>query len=435
MSSITINTGYLEDLAEYAENAGKGVAKRANTYWDKLKQQVVDKIDRYSGDHNYNITSARSNVTQYNSQLLTMASAFSTFATKARELKEKAENHEAKVIGTINTDLRAFCDRHGLEYKEMEEKPGFWAGLWNSICQTFHDWKDRWDSFKEHFKDWFHYDGGKEIIEGVFAVVLAIVAIVVAIAAFPATLALLTGATLLGTICAIAVIAASAISIGLSILNACVKLGHAVEAANAACNDRYFDAAWETKKRNEASFSEFLRDCGQYDLANLIDTVDMVCSVITFIYDASKFLTKAHNWIKGFSFKGFVGDFWKNTKDFFKGGPSKWLFGADYDGKFFGGKFADVIGRVKTVLTVANTTYNMVSYHDATHHKTTTEKVIDQFNNAKPILDIITSNYKSEAFKQRHDMVTDPKSERIVVQKTGVDANGNPVTMKKYKPK
>lgn len=433
MSAITIDTGYLQDLAEYAENAGKGVAKRANEYWNKLNNEVVNKINQYSGDHTYNITSAKTNTNQYKSQLSAMASSFITFATKTRELKEKAENHEAKVIGTINTDLRAFCNKHGLEYKEMQEKPGFWAGLWNSICNKFHDWKNRWDEFKERFKDWFHYDGGKEIIEGVFAVVLAIVAIVAAIAAFPATLALLTGATILGTICALAVIVASAVSIGLAVLNAAVKLGHAVEAVNAACEDRYFDAAWETKKRNEASFSEFLRDCGMYDLANLVDVIDMACTVITFIYDASKFLTKASNWIKGFSFKGFVGDFWKNTKEFFKGGPGKWLFGSEYDGKFFGGDVADVIGRIKTVLTVANSTYNMVSYHDATHHKSEWTKFVDQINNAKPIIDIVTSNYKDAALTQRHDIVTDPKSEQMLIQKTGVDANGNQVTITESK--
>lgn len=429
MATITIKTGYLEDLADYADNV-KGAAQKASNYWDKLNTLVVQKIDSYSGVYTGNISSARSNVTQYMSGLFSLESAFVSFAQNVRTLKEKAENLESSVIRIINNDLRAFCDKHGLEFNESDEEPGFWASLWASVCNFCYSVKQRIENFIEKFKEWYHYDGGKEIIEGVLAVVLVITAIVIAILAFPATLAALTGATIAGLIWGCIVVFATVITITASILNAVVKIGYAIEAVSEASQDHYFDAAWAAKKRDEGKFSEWMRDQGWYDAANVFDAVETIAMVVTFINSFGQSITKAKDFIHNFSLKGFMGDFVKNTKDFFKDhGFARLFFGGKYDGNFFGGSPLDVAKRMKTVLTVVDSSYRCLTYHDATGNKSAEKVFWERLETTKPIIDLTVSNYLDSATTRRHDMVTDPKSKTDTGIQTYTDSNGKKVTV------
>lgn len=423
MAMITVDIGALEDLAKAADT-GSGAAKQLTNYWDKLHDKVEYEINRYSGERTGNINTAYSYVHQYRDELNNTQGQFVRFAQKTRMLKDKAASLEQTVIRTINSDLRAFCNKYGLEFKESDEKPGFWAGLWNSLCGLYYDLKERVDNFFEKISEWYNYDGGKEILDAVFTVLLVIATIVVMILAFPV---LATG-TLLAVIASAIVIVASAILLVFEVMDSIVKIGHAINAVSAASEDRYFDAAWESKMREESGFTDWMRDQGWYDAANILDTVKVVCEVIKFVDSFAKGFTKFKTFIKDFKFEGFFKDFGKNMKDFFgENGFGHLLFGGDYDGNFFGGEWLDVAKRVKTVLTVANVAYKEITYHDATGHKNTLERLWDRTTTAKPVIDIMAGNIWESGSTQRHDMATDPSTRIESSKQYYYDRNGDKI--------
>lgn len=436
------DTSKLDDAAEAAGNA----ASKLDKYYNSLSTKVRNKLQSYQHDSRgqewtANMQSAYSLVQKKMTAVLTSERNHVQYQKDITALREKAEGVETRIIQKMNASLQTFCNRYGLEFTPSDEnvKKNWFVGFIESIVRKVDAWKNYiWKTTKDTLRQWYNYHGGQEILNAVWAVALAIVAVAAMISAVGALL-------VAGGIWAGIVAFASTISAAIAVLNAVVQVVYAGQAAVSGVNGEMFDAAWNMHQSSNMTFTQQLREWGHYGIANAIDIIDALASVISFASNITKIGSKIKNltglkslmdwkhpfkslkndWgaiknIWGGSWKGFGNMIKQNFKTIY--GNSN---GKDVLNLFFGAN-AKTLDYFTKGTKYAKALYDWATYNDATGRNK--DAFVERVSTLNPILEAVIDNGIVAGFDiSRTETVTTTTRTETITQRTP-DATGGTTT-------
>lgn len=436
------DTSKLDDAAEAAGNA----ASKLDKYYNSLSTKVRNKLQSYQHDSRgqewtANMQSAYSLVQKKMTAVLTSERNHVQYQKDITALREKAEGVETRIIQKMNASLQTFCNRYGLEFTPSDEnvKKNWFVGFIESIVRKVDAWKNYiWKTTKDTLRQWYNYHGGQEILNAVWAVALAIVAVAAMISAVGV---LLAG----GAIWAIIGAVASIITAAIAVLNAVVQVIYAGRAAISGVNGEMFDAAWNRYQSNNMTFTQQLREWGYYGVANLIDVIDALASMISFASNITKIGSKIKNltglkslmdwkhpfkslkndWgaiknIWGGSWKGFGNMIKQNFKSIYGNGIKQAL------GQVFFGADAETLDYFTKGTKFAKALYDCATYNDATGRNK--DAGVERVSTLNPIWEAVIDNGIVAGFDiSRTETVTTTTQTETITQYTP-DANGGTIT-------
>lgn len=308
MSIVSISYSSLSKSSVDAKN----VARKLDKYADSLYSNVYNKLNNYDGSWNSNLSIAKSKTNAKISELRSEQSRYETYETDLMELRNECEKVDRAVKSKVSSLTATFKKDHGIRNSKVEN--GISYLLTRARNKTaFGRWlrseKDEFDSKQDYhkalIKQWYNYEGGKELINGIYSAVfetaIAIAAAVSAIAAF-----LATG---LG-IWSLVVLTAALVSAALLMQDAWANKQNEVAAYEARQRD---DPATGKRRSDIDNFSDYLRssymfgDDGEtyhYDeyynnLARNRDVTKAVCSVIAILNSCGELLKNGFKWATG----------------------------------------------------------------------------------------------------------------------------------------
>lgn len=432
--------GKMEDARDYARDA----SNKLNEYYGSLNKKIKSRMDSYQAvarrrDWNDNVQTAYSMIQTKMKDVWDSKDNYWQYKMDIDAFITKAEGVESRIISQMNDTLSSFCNQYGLEFTPSDENPkkGWFAGLIDAICRKVSSWASYvWKDIKDSVRQWYNYYGGAEIIGAVFAVAMVVVAVIALVVAWPAVAA---ATTVWATIVAVA----GVITATITLLNAVVQLGYAMNAAVDGVQGKLFDSAWFSFKSENGSFTQQLREWGFYDVADVIDIVNTVCGFITFFDGFVKLaanlkkvtgLTKLMDWKHPFKSLGkdfkAITDVWGGTWDGFKKMISqnfKSIYGNGtkkaIDQIFFkkGATSLDYFSKgVKYVKSI----YEFATYNDPTGRKK--DAGMERFKTLNPITENFVENGIIGGFdlSRTETTTTTTKTETI----TRTEADGSKVT-------
>jgi len=272
-----------------ASYRAKEASKKLDDYYGSLNRKVKSLMDSYQAvahrsDWNDNMQTAYAMIQSKMGAIRDAKDNYTQYKIEIDNLKEKAEGVESRIISQMNDTLSVFCRKHNLDFTPSDENPpsNIFAGFIDWLGRKISGWANYiWKTTKDVIRQWYNYYGGAEIIGVIFAVAMVVVAIIALAVAWPAVAAA-TG------VWATIVAVAGVISASIALLNSVVQLAYAVAAASSGVQGKLFDSAWYSFNSENGSFTAQLREWGFYDVANVIDLVDTVCSAITFVANVAE---------------------------------------------------------------------------------------------------------------------------------------------------
>lgn len=268
MALISIKIKEFDNAKGYSGDA----KDEALDYRDALNDKIISKMNKYSGSGSSNISQAKKLVNEKRTQLSDKADSFGQLEKDIGTLRTNIVNAETNLTNKIETVVGNFCNKYGLKSER-------------SLFAQFFDWAfgDIDDAlakfFKNisvNFKNWYRYNGGREVINLVGAIIGVVAAVVgIVIAALASCV-----------IVAVAGVIAGIIALATSV----VQLVYAARSVAAASSD---DPVWarryETYSEKE-TLQSTLRRMGAYEIATIVDVVNIICTVITIVGDAVDFI-------------------------------------------------------------------------------------------------------------------------------------------------
>ena len=306
MSTVSVSYRSLKD----ASNEANSVAKKLNSYADSIDRHVYNKLNKYKGEWTSNIYAARNSVaTKYN-ELRTAAGKYKTYADNLIDLRDECKSVDKAVKSKVSSLTGTFKNAYGIKVGKVESAvTGFFTGLRNS-CSAGRWTGDKIDQvrnggkyIKDGIKEWYDYGGGKELIKGLLVGILEIAIAVLGIVAV-----VLSGGAILGVVAVIAGVVGGVIAI----VNGAVNIGNEIRAYREL--NRYDDPATAKRLRDQNTIQDTLREGnisqdsnGFLDyidshvsisktIANVIDGVNLVCTVITVVDSLGKLAKNAYKW-------------------------------------------------------------------------------------------------------------------------------------------
>lgn len=333
MGSVAISYTSLSD----ASGEAKAVSKKLDRYADSIERTVYNKLNGYDGDHTGYISTAMSKAQAKITSLQNMSDSFSTYATDIKSLETKCAEVDGKVARRVSSLTANFKARNNINNNPVINAVSyFFTSYTNSSAGR------RWvsdsvdmavattDYFKESIEDWYDYEGGKQLIKG-----LAVAALEVAFG----VLSICAGGGLLAVIGGV-----------LMVVNG---LYNAYQEQKAYTKTKNGDPAAGRRESRVNTIQEGLRredSKWAHMAAFAIDALDIVCSINSIKDSTAKVISTGKafwskgikgikslgqfvsgSWkngsimkaVKSFSFKGAIGSFMGNMKNYYFNGEEK----------------------------------------------------------------------------------------------------------------
>ena len=294
MSALIIDYSELQTIATNATS----LASKAENYCNELNSTVYKAFDSVTAGVNDVLSSAMYYVAAKQKSLTEKAEEYARFAGNVCTLIEHAKQADQDVATKIENNQEDFLKKHS----EIQAAEGIEAFLLNlfvevkNACPLFEIVADCYiavfdtlDSAFDALKYFYECGGGKELLNIVIAVAVAVVAVATFIACFPLSLAFSwAGLVALATV----------IGSGIAAVNAITDVLTSTRALESRLNG---DPAWASIYGKQDKFSDVLRDTNfgsgtlnklSYGAATTIDTVETVCDVIC-VADMAKEFYKA----------------------------------------------------------------------------------------------------------------------------------------------
>ncbi len=280
MSQLIIHYGSLEDAQKKAEKAGDKLAD----YAEKAQSKIASKISSYSGQRTGNISSAQDYINNKIKQLQNKSGAFLQYANDVGVFIEEAKETDKAVKGRINTLSGNFKSDYGIKdniitnvFNYLSDKLNetalgrFFKDMAQVVAKTI-------VSLKDCIVEWYKYEGGKYIIDAVFAVgaaVLAVCAIVAAVV-IEAPLIVIIAGVIVG-----AVALANALT---DFRNSLVAYG----------KEKQGDPAWAKRYGDLDTMTDTIRaksnDISAHIFASVVDATELAAQVVLIVYAGGKAL-------------------------------------------------------------------------------------------------------------------------------------------------
>ena len=293
MSTVSISYSSLRK----ASGEAKDVAKKLDKYADTLNKSVYKKLDKYEGSWTSNITTARSKASSKIKELRDEADDYKKYAEDLKDLKEECERVDKAVKSKVSSLTASFKKSYGINNNPVVNTIcNALTSITNStaIGRWFNGKLDSLNSEGKHIKqsieDWYDYGGGKQLIKGVVVAALEIVIGVVGIVG--AIVGILAGGWTIA-------LAAALIAGVIGVVNGVVNLVNEGRAFGFADDDP------ATAKRNSDlnTLSDTLRVKTDskiwHSFAAGIDTLEIVCSIITIVDGCGKLIKNGYKWATG----------------------------------------------------------------------------------------------------------------------------------------
>lgn len=294
MSALIIDYSELQTIATNATS----LASKAENYCNELNSNVYSAFGSVTAGVNDVLSSAMYYVAAKQKSLTEKAEEYARFAGNVCTLIEHAKQADQDVATKIENNQEDFLKKHS----EIQAAEGIEAFLLNlfvevkNACPLFEIVADCYiavfdtlDSAFDALKYFYECGGGKELLNIVIAVAVAVVAVATFIACFPLSLAFSwAGLVALATV----------IGSGIAAVNAITDVLTSTRALESRLNG---DPAWASIYGKQDKFSDVLRDTNfgsgtlnklSYGAATTIDTVETVCDVIC-VADMAKDFYKA----------------------------------------------------------------------------------------------------------------------------------------------
>lgn len=294
MSALIIDYSELQTIATNATS----LASKAENYCNELNSNVYSAFGSVTAGVNDVLSSAMYYVAAKQKSLTEKAEEYARFAGNVCTLIEHAKQADQDVATKIENNQEDFLKKHS----EIQAAEGIEAFLLNlfvevkNACPLFEIVADCYiavfdtlDSAFDALKYFYECGGGKELLNIVIAVAVAVVAVATFIACFPLSLAFSwAGLVALATV----------IGSGIAAVNAITDVLTSTRALESRLNG---DPAWASIYGKQDKFSDVLRDTNfgsgtlnklSYGAATTIDTVEAVCDVIVVTDMAHKFTVK-----------------------------------------------------------------------------------------------------------------------------------------------
>ena len=282
MSALIIDYSELQTIATNATS----LASKAENYCNELNSTVYSAFGSVTAGVNDVLSSAMYYVAAKQKSLTEKAEEYARFAGNVCTLIEHAKQADQDVATKIENNQEDFLKKHS----EIQAAEGIEAFLLNlfvevkNACPLFEIVADCYiavfdtlDSAFDALKYFYECGGGKELLNIVIAVAVAVVAVATFIACFPLSLAFSwAGLVALATV----------IGSGIAAVNAITDVLTSTRALESRLNG---DTAWASIYGKQDKFSDVLRDTNfgsgtlnklSYGAATTIDTVETVCDVI-----------------------------------------------------------------------------------------------------------------------------------------------------------
>lgn len=274
--AITINTARLKDAIKDSGDA----AQRFRDYASAIDNKVMSKIDNYSGSHGGNISAARSKLNAKKRELNRKASSFDTFKNDLNNFREDVITRENGLKGRIKSLFQEFGKKYNINTDKtiLDHIIDFGCGLFgidgSKFRNVFAKVGQNFQAIKERVSNWYRAQGGKEIIDAVLAVAIAIATVVIAVAAIIGTGGLVAVLAVVAAVCAFA--------------NALVQVIHASKAVWSAAHGDLVTASRENMHADNEGFASALRRLGLYEAATAFAITDAISSIAMVIYGGAK---------------------------------------------------------------------------------------------------------------------------------------------------
>lgn len=298
MSVVSIS---YDSLKSSAYETGK-VSKKMDEYISSLKSSVYDKLTQYSGENTENIKEATQAVQKKISELEEDMKEFGLYGVNLLGLCdqcEKTDDSVAKKVASLTGDFRKNYNipdggkidaiRNFLTVELNKTALGRWIG---GKLSDLSAWGK---GLKDRIKEWYHFKGGKELINK-----LPLLGVKIAVAVAAIAVAVTSGA-------AIGFVIAGVIAGVIALVNAMVDGYNEVKAHNM---QRQGDAAVARRRRNLNSFQEVWRSSFVYGergedyksgkgwkmAANLLDVTEIACSLALLWKSGGEFAKNVYKW-------------------------------------------------------------------------------------------------------------------------------------------
>jgi hypothetical protein len=300
MSQASISYGSLKDASSEAHQ----VSKKLDKYANNLESQILKKFNNYNGNYTSNISQAKSNINSKISELRRRADAYSRYSSDLNDLKEQCLSTDKAVKTNVSKLTSQFKAANGIKDNVVINTiNNILTSIGNSTSfgRWFGNQLDKVNSGVEYVKqsleDWWDYEGGKQLVKGsAYALAEGVLAVCAIIAAFSA-----------GSI--IAVVAGVVAGI-IAVSNAWVNLKNEKQAYITTNNG---DPATGRRRSEINTEQDYLRSSfyygddgtkyeynkNNYLKASVIDTVNTVCQIITFVDGIGTLAKKAYKWTTG----------------------------------------------------------------------------------------------------------------------------------------
>lgn len=275
MSTIIVHYDSLEDASRQAEKA----SKKLEDYAEKLQKKVSRKISDYSGETTGNISSAQDFVDKKIKQLNNKAEAFLNYSRDVDAFTEAARAADKKVASDIEKLSGEFKLSYGIKNNVVTDFFNYFSNKLNESalgrflkdCATIVG--NAIDKLTASISDWYKYEGGKYIIDGIFAGISIALGVCAVIAAF------VMGGPLI-------VMLAGVVSGCIAVLDGFADLRNSAKAYQ---NELGGDPAWAKRYGDLNTFTDTLRKESNslfiHNFANTIDVVGFAADAISFFYN------------------------------------------------------------------------------------------------------------------------------------------------------
>ena len=331
MSQVCISYNSLIDASSEANS----VAKKLEQYASNLNSQIYKKLDNYNGDCTTNVLQAKVFVNDKISELNYRAKSYRTYSEDLKGLSEECIRTDKAVRSKVSMLTSSFKQANGIKDSKVVNALNYYlTSIENSTA--FGRWignkRDERDSrrayIRQKLEDWWDYEGGAEFIKGVSIGILeSVIALCGIVGAFSA-----------GSLIAII---AGVVAGAIALYNGYINIKNEFAAHNTTKNG---DPATGRRRSEINTIQDYYRssfyygDDGEeykynpklYAIANGIDVVNFVCTVITFIDGVGELIKKAYKWTTGSMAK--IGDLRVKdilTKENFTSFKSKLVNGID----------------------------------------------------------------------------------------------------------
>lgn len=166
--SLMTSSGVAEKMAGYF-----------NDYAESLRNDVLNKLNSYSGEHTENIGNAISRINNKLDELDKDSERFSKYGKDLSNLKDSCVRTDTMVKNKISSLSQTFCTNHNIRVSAVESTIAYLGVdfINNSPAGRFigtvaGDAVGTLNSWKRDIEEWYDYEGGKQFVENMSGIII-----------------------------------------------------------------------------------------------------------------------------------------------------------------------------------------------------------------------------------------------------------------------